>query len=1174
MSQSRPKNWLISSLPPDARDEENLKTDNDNDNDDAEKKVDTTTTQDDKTQPNQSNSSSSSSNNDTNNDVNPNLGDLWDSLQREFTNMGRALTCPLCLSTYKDAVVLPCVHAYCSSCLKEAFSHAGPNSNNSRCPTCLTKANRRSMASAPVLNSMCRAYKLALRHFGLAPVQYDPSYNAMTQIAPGESISITGSSNIFGGGGGGLTMEPYVVQSNKARRKSSNLIESHAQLLVSRTWQKVLQERQEAQLLEAESAPHTRPTSKPKSKVTNKQTAKAVKVAVNTSKNSGNMIPNSSNIHVWYQQQQASVIASHERALIDAAKERLKLPTPTSSQISLSVQHELVVQDNLEQQLANADMEEEEKEGWTCLSNKSEEIMNDTQRPEKQDTNNYDKPVATVAAGKTKTTAELPPAVNIAVTSNNSTNNDNDNDNNIGQKTIQEKVDVASGSNADNFVVAAVSGETKDICTDSHHPVTADTAVNTMLDSKPPALTNVRNPTANQEGRKGNPTKGAEDPNPVVGEDSDDDTTVGENMETEGYHRKTCFDDPHRDVEVPMCQPSQANSFAKIAHQENNCNADLHGKPHVTATLQRSDTTATAPNLPSAAPSVAAAADPATASTHTTNKETTSPVGSATNMFQVGDIVQVQSRTWPGVNKPGGIARITEVFPETSSYSVVYILGGREKNVDGLFISSPPEEMVEEEEEDDTDETAADHDTKLDSSFSSTASSRERKSRRILKHQQQQIASPAKNLGVSLELVQQLKEEGFDVTPRADTGSVASSFATECGRSKCSRVRFKEEPTERSKSKSQSYQPCVAGRQRHSEYSGRPRKETAVLQNSTADQQGRKDAQKRNAPGVASNSVSKKIAKKRRKIADSQVAPAVTSSGPPPQLPSSTNEICALANSHYRRRVQSALESSVVTVVASTLTEKDKAALKSLCKISRESGNVQLKVSDVFHANKTALCLVPAMSTKDDPSNLVGQCRTLKAMRSAIAGVPLVSSSWIQACRDANKIVLPSDSMWVRSLPLRSSVEENVAASQYGLSKIAAQATYRANQILRNTTVQLCGAFSRPPKADMHILLREAGATLSLQTTSTVAAMKNLDATPDRKLVLICDDACTAISEAIQRHVKAALQDDNQQQMKHQVLVVNPQWLFDSIVIGKPMSGRAYPPAKKQPLDLWQLLYP
>jgi len=52
----------------------------------------------------------------------------------------------------------------------------------------------------------------------------------------------------------------------------------------------------------------------------------------------------------------------------------------------------------------------------------------------------------------------------------------------------------------------------------------------------------------------------------------------------------------------------------------------------------------------------------------------------------VGDVVNVQSRTWSGINKPGGVARITKLNGD-GSYNVAYVLGGREANVDAGFIS-------------------------------------------------------------------------------------------------------------------------------------------------------------------------------------------------------------------------------------------------------------------------------------------------------------------------------------------------------------------------------------------------------------------------------------------------------------------------------------------------------
>lgn len=55
-----------------------------------------------------------------------------------------------------------------------------------------------------------------------------------------------------------------------------------------------------------------------------------------------------------------------------------------------------------------------------------------------------------------------------------------------------------------------------------------------------------------------------------------------------------------------------------------------------------------------------------------------------------GSIVMVQSRLWPGINKPGGVARVVKVHQAPGNslkYDVAYVLGGREKKVDESFLS-------------------------------------------------------------------------------------------------------------------------------------------------------------------------------------------------------------------------------------------------------------------------------------------------------------------------------------------------------------------------------------------------------------------------------------------------------------------------------------------------------
>lgn len=97
----------------------------------------------------------------------------------ELTNLGKALTCPICCSTYSpnSAVILPCVHAYCRTCIVQALRF------KPECPTCKQPANKRSLVDCPVLNEMAIAYKQVARALGWSPSVYSSMVH-MTQLPP------------------------------------------------------------------------------------------------------------------------------------------------------------------------------------------------------------------------------------------------------------------------------------------------------------------------------------------------------------------------------------------------------------------------------------------------------------------------------------------------------------------------------------------------------------------------------------------------------------------------------------------------------------------------------------------------------------------------------------------------------------------------------------------------------------------------------------------------------------------------------------------------------------------------------------------------------------------------------------------------------------------------------
>lgn len=52
-------------------------------------------------------------------------------------------------------------------------------------------------------------------------------------------------------------------------------------------------------------------------------------------------------------------------------------------------------------------------------------------------------------------------------------------------------------------------------------------------------------------------------------------------------------------------------------------------------------------------------------------------------MFSIGDMVIIESRTWPGINKPGGVGKVIDVKNKT--IDVKYTLGGSEKNIEIIY---------------------------------------------------------------------------------------------------------------------------------------------------------------------------------------------------------------------------------------------------------------------------------------------------------------------------------------------------------------------------------------------------------------------------------------------------------------------------------------------------------
>jgi hypothetical protein len=90
-------------------------------------------------------------------------------LIKHFLNLKAALKCPICLDTMEDPVCLAqCMHAFCRTCIKNSFLKTGKN----ECPTCKTKATRRSLLYCTELKKIAAHYKQVQSFFGFLSAEY------------------------------------------------------------------------------------------------------------------------------------------------------------------------------------------------------------------------------------------------------------------------------------------------------------------------------------------------------------------------------------------------------------------------------------------------------------------------------------------------------------------------------------------------------------------------------------------------------------------------------------------------------------------------------------------------------------------------------------------------------------------------------------------------------------------------------------------------------------------------------------------------------------------------------------------------------------------------------------------------------------------------------------------
>jgi len=624
-------------------------------------------------------------------------------------------------------------------------------------------------------------------------------------------------------------------------------------------------------------------------------------------------------------------------------------------------------------------------------------------------------------------------------------------------------------------------------------------------------------------------------------------------------------------------------------------------------------------------------------------------------LWSKGTIVNVEPRTWPGMNKHGGVGRIIAINPD-GSYNVAYVLGGKESNVEAIFMvkenqeddlegstSSPcglgaagparrrrrtkeeldalPEDLLRQLAKEGFDTGVALKSKKSNKkqkknrtatlSDTTNAGASKRQDRKKAPKNASTIAGASKNkvpkrkrkntsieiadiVNPSLETIPSAKKRSPQ-TPKIDT------LIEGTGKNKRPKRKPKNAPTEIAGSVNPSLETKPSAEKRSTPAS---KSVTTIAGTSKSKKTKRKP---KNAPTEIANSVNpsletKPIAKKRgtpkAKLewaktegndipkSDTNKKSDFTSGGSgdeSPELPldpllNMSREVVIMhADERYKQIMQDAITSKSVTIVTSNLSDKDKAILKMLC-TKNFTGDFVIKTTETIN-KKTTLCIVPA--EPDSGSDNVRACvRTLKVMKSALAGIPIVTPDWLRLCEKEKQIVQPE--IFVRSLPTKNTVIGNSEDSVFGVAKLAA--SWRSQQSktpvlpFQNTFVYLCGSYSSDKRKNLQDLLKEGGAKILTTGKSVSSKVKNMVALNEMsffpssgRIIVVCGDSGVpgTLSKSVERDLKTALEGEQHWPSPKTVTVIDSQWVIESVTCAKLLPATSFEPSIKK--DLWQL---
>jgi hypothetical protein len=223
--------------------------------------------------------------------------------------------------------------------------------------------------------------------------------------------------------------------------------------------------------------------------------------------------------------------------------------------------------------------------------------------------------------------------------------------------------------------------------------------------------------------------------------------------------------------------------------------------------------------------------------------------------------------------------------------------------------------------------------------------------------------------------------------------------------------------------------------------------------------------------------------------------------------------------------------------------------------------------------------------------------RTLKVMRAALAGIPIVTPEWISQCLSSRQICSDVGSTCIRTLCSKVdqwNTESTNAPSRFTVPRYACKwhiytstpLTYRSPGPLTGTTVCLCGPWKKegktPKKSDVLTILQDCGAEVLTVSAMLKRLKENCggSTTPKRSVVpvaprfaLLCDDTTgdkpCGINAALTKAVELLASTTGS---TCPVVVIGFPWLFDCVSCGVPLRDVSpYAPESVKAKHLWSV---